>query len=256
MNFTIATFNLKSDFLCLGRNSWEKRRERLFGLFSELDADITCVQELTPRMRAELSDRFSNYDFIGKSRCRGPLGEHSDIAVRSFFPVGDHHTFRLPSSKSKLFAGLYPPGRLFPRICTTAEISLDGNQRIRVFNTHLDMFSDTVRGIQLSLIGAIIELHNRIDPLPTLLSGDFNALPDSPAMCAFRTFAKNRLHMRDILSNGGATLHRFRGGEGSGRIDYIFAGEEFGVSSAKTVRSDFDGRYASDHYPLLAALTL
>ncbi len=243
----IATFNLKTDFLCLGENNWARRRERLFSQLRELNADITGVQELTPRMRADLCRAFPNLRLIGRGRSSKLFDEHADIAVREGIRIHRHATFRLPSRFLSA---------IFPRICTVTELMLpSSSQRIRVFNTHLDVFSEAVRFIQLGLICKKIAKLNSVDPLPTLLMGDFNSAPDSRLIRTFTERGIAGVRLRELSSEGG-TLHYFRGGEGTRRIDYIFASEEFTPLDVAIIRRDWDGCYPSDHYPVRASLIL
>ena len=109
MNVTIATFNLKSDRLAFGNNHWRHRRERLAAVLHSLGADITAVQELTPRMKRDLAEDFPAR-FLGEGRA-GLFDEHTDIAVTSRVNVCRHRTFSLPTGALSA---------LFPRICTAA----------------------------------------------------------------------------------------------------------------------------------------
>ena len=83
----VATFNLKSSLLGIGIRNWKYRRELIFRLFRELDADIAGVQELTPRMRADFLSELGEYNFIGLGRGGRLLNEHSDIAVKNQLKV-------------------------------------------------------------------------------------------------------------------------------------------------------------------------
>ncbi|MBQ8509852.1 MAG: endonuclease/exonuclease/phosphatase family protein [Clostridia bacterium] len=260
-NLQIATFNLKSDLLCLGAHAWAKRRELILRMLRELNADITGVQELTPRMRSDLSRELTDCTLVGRGRCRNFLNEHADIVVRNGLRVLSESTFWLskkPDRVSSLIAPRYPLSWIFPRICTTAEVTLPEGQRIRVFNTHLDVLSEGLRRWQLTFICRRISQYQESDPLPTLLMGDFNASPKARSIQSLENgygFPGVRLRCITADTDGG-TYHHFHGGEGIRRLDYIFASEEFSLIDAQVIRSCYDGRYPSDHYPLLALLKL
>ncbi len=243
----IATFNLKSDLLCFGKNHWRNRRDRAVAQLTELGADIMGVQELTPRMRIDLAKALPNIRLFGRGRTASFLNEHSDIAVRGGIKVNRHITFTLPSKWLS---------SMFPRICTVIELTLPQTQRrIRVFNTHLDVFSEAVRFIQLELICKHIKKLNEADPLPTLLMGDFNALPASKLIRRFREHGIAGVRMRELVSEGG-TFHNFRSRNTSKRIDYIFASDEFIPLDVKIIKSNYGGYFPSDHYPVFATLCL
>ena len=50
------------------------------------------------------------------------------------------------------------------------------------------------------------------------------------------------------------TFHGFRGTPGQARIDWILFRGPWSVKSARTVTANQDGRYPSDHFPVLAEL--
>ena len=52
------------------------------------------------------------------------------------------------------------------------------------------------------------------------------------------------------------TYHGFKGKRKGDPIDYIFFSEEFELEDAYIDQTSFDGRYPSDHYPLVATLRL
>lgn len=258
----VATFNLKSSLLGLGVHNWKRRRELIFRIFRELNADIAGVQELTPRMRADFEQELSDYNLIGEGRGGCLLDEHSDIAVRNGYKINFGSTFWLSKQPnrfaSRMFSPLYPLSWIFPRICTVAEVYVN-SRRIRVFNTHLDVSSETARCIQLKIICRHISLYQDKDPLPTLLMGDFNTKPDSRSIRALLNggFGYKNVRLRSIAETDlGGTYHFFRGGDGGRRIDYIFASEDFQPVKIEIIRSSYDGLYPSDHYPIAASLRL
>ena len=52
------------------------------------------------------------------------------------------------------------------------------------------------------------------------------------------------------------TYHSFKGKAGWRHLDYIYASEEFKIQDCFIDRSSENGRYPSDHYPLVAKLEL
>ena len=104
---------------------------------------------------------------------------------------------------------------------------------------------------------------NQREALPTLLMGDLNAGPHSKAI---RILTENRhsypgLHLVSLYEATGAssirsTYHSFRGRERRAPIDYMFLSDEFQVKGAYVNTFRQDGRYPSDHYPLVALLEL
>ena len=256
----VATFNLKSSLIAFGERRWKYRRELIFRMFRELDADVAGVQELTPSMRRDFVSNLAGWRLFGVGRGGALFDEHADIAVKEGLHAKLLKTFwltRRPDRSSRLVTPRSPLSWIFPRICTVAEITKNG-RRIRVFNTHLDLMSDAARYIELRIICRQISAYQEHDPLPTLLCGDFNAKPDSRSI---KELADNGCGYENVrlynLSEGiGGTYHFYRGGEGSRSIDYIFASKDFQLSDFEVIRSSYDGLYPSDHYPLIASLRL
>ena len=257
----VATFNLKSSLLGIGIRNWKYRRELIFRMFRELDADIAGVQELTPRMRADFLSELGEYNFIGLGRGGRLLNEHSDIAVKNRLKINFSNTFWLsknPNRISRLISPMSPLSWIFPRICTVAEVII-GDRRIRVFNTHLDVTSETARCIQLKIICRQISMYQESDPLPTILTGDFNTQPEARSIKTLldNGFGYENVRLSSIIEGDvGGTYHFFHGGSQGRRIDYIFASEEFMPVGSEIIRSSYDGLYPSDHYPIIASLKL
>lgn len=255
MTLRVATFNLKSTGLGFGNHSWKHRREMLRDAFRELDADLVGVQELTPIMKVYFEHEIADYNFVGLGRGGFVFNEHSDIAVRNGIKIDYNSTFPLSKNRSGRLISLKSPlSWIFPRICTVAELECEG-KRFRMFNTHLDVSSETARIIQLKIVCRHIAELNAKDPLPTILTGDFNASPDSRTV---KLLENPDLPALESVTSGipGGTYHFFRGKESGMRIDHIFASPEFKLISGEIIRRSWDGIYPSDHYPLLATLTL
>ncbi len=139
-------------------------------------------------------------------------------------------------------------------------------------NTHLDHVSERARveGNRLILHQTEETLANHGSP-PTIVTGDFNCRPGSPAYRVFLeagfidTFqAAGNEDADDIY-----TFHSFRGrclspgdtDKPTGRIDWILMrgdAERAAVRSHAILRDGDEpaGRYPSDHYPVLAELEL
>ena len=93
--------------------------------------------------------------------------------------------------------------------------------------------------------------------------GDMNASPNSKSI---RILSQNLHHYSDIhLTNVYDcvdqekicnTYHGFRGRQKGKPIDYMFVTDEFEVEDLSIDRSSLDGRYPSDHFPLVATLRL
>jgi endonuclease/exonuclease/phosphatase family metal-dependent hydrolase len=139
-------------------------------------------------------------------------------------------------------------------------------------NTHLDHVSERARveGNRLILHQTEETLANHGNP-PTIVTGDFNCRPGSPA---YRVFVEagflDTFHAAgNEDAEGVYTFHAFRGtrlspgdtDKPTGRIDWILirdGGRRVEVRSHEILRDGDEaaGKYPSDHYPVLAELEL
>lgn len=150
---------------------------------------------------------------------------------------------------------------MYPRICTTAAIKLNNNKIIRVYNTHLDCLLPKAREYGLKKIGEYIEKQYDKDGFPVILMGDFNANPNSDLIKKFLKgdYTSKKLtavqeFKKDIY--GVSTMSKFKGNKKGYHIDYIFTSEEFNVKDTSIVEYNKEGKYPSDHYPLIAELQI
>jgi endonuclease/exonuclease/phosphatase family metal-dependent hydrolase len=138
-----------------------------------------------------------------------------------------------------------------------------------VFNVHFDHESAPSRARSAELLAARLEARARSEP--AIVMGDFNAAEDAAPMRYLRgeleraseaEAAPPSPRLRDtfrVIHPGVTevgTFHGFRGTTGGGRIDAILVTETWTVSDAAIVRWSAEGRYPSDHHPVVAQLTL
>ncbi len=136
-------------------------------------------------------------------------------------------------------------------------------------NTHLDHVSETARTEGSRLMLRKAEKIGADENLPVIVTGDFNCRPGSPA---YRVFEENGFTDTFCAAEepeDAYTFHAFRGtrfepgdtDKPTGRIDWILVrgGEGSVEIKAHEILRDGDeeaGTYPSDHYPVLAELTL
>jgi endonuclease/exonuclease/phosphatase family metal-dependent hydrolase len=120
------------------------------------------------------------------------------------------------------------------------------------------------------LVTARISQREHDDPI--LVTGDFNAGEENSAMRYLRgeipraykgsSEAPRTLGMRDTYrvvhprQTEVGTFNGFVGTTTGDKIDAILVSSEWEVQDAKIVRTDFDGRYPSDHFPVVATVAI
>lgn len=267
----IISFNLRADFKRDKLNCWDFRKEHAMQIIKDSGASIIGVQELLPRMRSDVQRLLENYTVLGWGRYKGRKpgsDEHSDIIIKNDdADVDFYRTFWLSNKEDDVSRAYYA---FFPRICTVAEVyikSLDST--IRVFNTHFDHICGMARLLGVNIILRTMHELNNEKPMPTILMGDMNAGPKSKPI---RVLRENRhpysnVHLTDVYSRCKPesiknTHHGFNDKSllamliDRAPIDYIFVSDEFEVIDAYIERSNKDGRFPSDHFPIVATLKL
>jgi endonuclease/exonuclease/phosphatase family metal-dependent hydrolase len=140
-----------------------------------------------------------------------------------------------------------------------------GNRPLLVVNGHFDHRGETSRTEAALLIqdkAEELRQYGAMEAVPVIVMGDFNASPSSEAMGVFSTFLTDAYHGSTTPPEGPvSTYNAFEVIDGGyqdpeGRIDYVFVSEEFAVNSYAAIDEIRDGRYVSDHFPILVGLSV
>ncbi len=259
----VISFNLKRSSRFARKNAWSSRKLLATRLIQNSGAAIIGVQELLPAMRDDLLSLLKEYSAFGFGRTKRLNNEQSAIILRNNdTDVRFDKTFWLSKHPEKRGSRAY--FSLFPRICTVCEVYVKHlDATVRVFNTHFDHICWPARTLGARIILEYMHRLNQKRKLPTILMGDMNAGPNSKPI---RILSDNLhgypdIHLTNIYEcieseKVHNTYHGFKGREHGKPIDYIFVSDDFVVEDAVLDRSSFDGRYPSDHFPLVATLRL
>ena len=257
----VVSFNLKRASRFSHKNNWQRRKEIISRLIQNSGAAIIGVQELLPSMRTDMLSLLQDYSAFGFGRSKHLTNEQSAIILRNNdAAVRYDKTFWLSKHPEKQGSRAY--FAQFPRICTVCEVYIKPLDRtVRVFNTHFDHICGPARTLSARIILDYMHQLNRKEKMPTILMGDMNAGPNSKPI---RILSENLHHYPDIhLTNIYdcvqqeqicGTYHGFRGGQKGKPIDYMFVSDDFAVENLSIDRSSLNGRYPSDHFPLIVTL--
>lgn len=255
----IMTFNLRSDFILDRKNRWNYRANIVYDTIINNQCDIVGVQELNNLMFKDIKENLDGYEIIGKPRSKKYFVERNDILVSKKHTILDYDTFWLSKNPDKVGSSIWYS--LYPRICTTALLLLESGKKVRVYNTHLDCFLPHARAYGLKQIGKHIEEKQKGEAVPIILMGDFNATPNSKVIAQFvegnyngKKFVAVQEVDKTIYNN--TTMSKFKGKEKGMHIDYIFVSDEFVIENTEIVKHNDNGRYPSDHYPIIADIKI
>jgi endonuclease/exonuclease/phosphatase family metal-dependent hydrolase len=256
------TFNLRLDVASDGPNAWPHRRDWVAALIRFHAPDAVGVQEALAHMLTDLDARLPGFARVGVGRADGHAGgEFSAILYRTDrLELLDSGTFWLsptpeaPGSKGwdAAIERIATWGRFRDRRTGCTHVHL---------NTHFDHIGEQARQESARLIR--LRLGSIAGRLPVIVTGDLNADPQSAPYRIFTrdTIASASAPLRDALaaSRDGhygptSTWNAFQAIEPGRRIDYVLVSTPIPVLSHGILPDSWDGRFPSDHLPVLAVL--
>jgi endonuclease/exonuclease/phosphatase family metal-dependent hydrolase len=260
------SFNIRFGTANDGKNHWHHRRPLVIKTLQQHTCDIFGLQESLYFQLDEILREFPQYRLIGVGRDDGDrAGEFASILYNSNrFIVKESATFWL--SETPDIPGSRHWGNRSPRICTWVHLK-DKVQKKEcyVYNVHLDHRSQFSRLKSCDLLFDRICQHK--SPAPVIITGDFNVIESNEiikflkGIRPLKTGKTNKFPMTDAYrlihpKALGGTLHLFRGIRFGPRIDFVFTTQDIEVSSAAILRTHFENKYPSDHFPLIAHLKI
>lgn len=251
----VMTYNIRLDVASDSLNAWPQRKEFLASQIEFHAPDIIGTQEGTPSQIDWLDERLTRYTRIGEGREGGHRGEYSAIYYnRHRLTVKASGTFWLSETPDQVSIGW---DAALPRIVTWARFSeRTGERDFFVFNTHFDHRGTEARSQSADLILTMIDSLNKKE-LPFVLTGDLNLTPDTAPLQKLSAVLTDAFIAAPIKLGPAGTFTGFRHDvPATRRIDYIFVSPQVEVINFATLTDAINGRYPSDHFPLMSTLHL
>lgn len=252
---TVMTYNLRYDNPGDGQNSWPLRRDWLAEQIKSTDPAILGIQEGLIQQLRFLDKKLKKYKRIGIGRDDGKeRGEFSAIYYDTKrIKLLQQGTFWLSPTPEKISVGW---DAALERICTYGLFQdRKTGEKFRVFNTHFDHMGVEARKNSAILILQKIKSFNA-DDQPVVLMGDFNSSPESEPIQQIKTIfsdAKEADKSMNMAPDG--TFNAFNSEKpATERIDFIFTAFGFQAVNYHVIREKREGRYASDHFPVIAEI--
>jgi len=228
-------------------------------LWGNTSADLVGVQEALHFQIKEICSEFPEYNYIGVGRDDGDtLGEYSAILYKKdIFNVLKSGTFWLSDHPDSIASIDW--GNACTRICTWGIFeSKSTEKKLSLFNLHLDHISQVSREKSTDLVKMKIAEIIPTD-VPVIITGDFNAGEDNPAILTFidnnsqdnsqRQFFDS-YRIKHPKAEHVGTFNGFKGEVAGEKIDYIITDDRIKVLKADIIRFNKDGSYPSDHFPV------
>lgn len=266
MQLKVMSFNLRTDVAEDGSNAWQYRTDHALQVIHQAQPDFIGTQEGLQHMLDELQQSLPDYRWIGKPRQALQLNEHCAVFHRhAAFTASSDGTFWI--SETPDVPGSIGWGAHWPRICTWVTYTSveDPSKQVRLYNVHLDHFSENARLEGLKYVWSVIEQHWQKDALPFIITGDFNTEPHTPPIQWIHeaTMQDGSIKVQDAYSllhqeslPIGRTYHNFEGGVEGEPIDFIFVSSDLKIIATEILRDSMDGRFPSDHYPIVCTIEL
>jgi endonuclease/exonuclease/phosphatase family metal-dependent hydrolase len=258
----VMTFNIRYDNPGDSVNAWAERAPLVQRFLKEAEPDLIGMQEVLARQYEYLDSVMTDYTSIGIGRSDGAkAGEMNPVFFRKErFDLIRTKTFWL--SDTPELAGTKAWGASLPRIVTWVELSeKNTSEHFYFFNTHFAHDSDSARIMSSGLL--LHKVDSTASGFPFVITGDFNMLiaskgyevltgPFESVPLLIDTYA-----VSEKRPLGPAyTFNGFSENKSSGRIDYIFVKNGMKVLEHRTFIRREHGIYISDHWPVMATVSL
>ena len=249
--YRIISCNIRGAFGVDGENEFALRKCDTVRHLLDLKPDVIGFQELSHKMRMELIALMPEYAFLGGGREKNRLGEASVIAYRQDRLMPERVFSEMLSPTPHEVGTTYGGDQSnCPRIFSSCDfMPIDADTPIRVMNIHTDHIGKEARLLECrQLLGSYLD-QQKLRPMPTVITGDFNARPDAPEI----KLLSESEYFTDVTRDIKESFHGF-GTTTPYKIDYVFVSREFKALSVESYRYAKNGRYLSDHDIIMAVL--
>ncbi len=253
----VGSYNLRTNVpRDLPHNGWKSRAPRCIAFLKSAKFDIFGTQEV---QKCHIKTITSiGYKAIGQPRDDKENSEYSAIFYDpEILELNKTETFWL--SETPDVPGSRSWNSAYPRICTVGYFTHKASGKNFLFvNTHLDHKSQLARENAIRMIISYLKKFKKDHPY--ILTGDFNARPDSEVYKEISGFmADARTVSEKVLPGPNQTFHGYQADPAKRRmnmpIDYIFVNDVAVKVKTFQVIDDFKNGFASsDHFPVAATV--
>lgn len=260
---TVMSWNIRYANPRDGANAWRHRRDWVAEIIQREHVDIVGLQEVLKGQLDDLKKRLPKLQVYGVGRDDGKSkGEFTPILFRpDRFELIEKSTFWLSKSPEK--AGSRDWDAAITRIASWVKLKDRRTKRVfYVVNTHFDHRGKTARAESAALL--IRQLRKKFADHPVILTGDFNAVPNSKpyqtligaAKPRGRFFRDSRKESKSKPTGPASTWNGFRKIVPHRRIDFVFVTDSVTVLEHRTLTDQKKGRFPSDHLPVVTRLRM
>ncbi len=252
------TFNIRHDVAIDSLNSWPYRKELLVETIKKYRPDFIGMQEVLSHQFGYLNDNLEEYASYGVGRRDGKDGgEFCPIYYKSAeFDVLDRGTFALSETPDVIGSKSWDAA--VERITTYVVLKrrIDGAELV-VFNTHYDHRGSKARVESSKLLKS--KVREIAKDRPIVILGDFNVERRSKAIKTLLRSPIDDARKKSPRTSGPDwSFHAFGSKKEKDRplIDHIFINNDFVVEDYIVIEGLVDGKYISDHCPIIVRLLI
>lgn len=257
----LMSFNIRNGMAEDGEDHWDKRKPLVVQTIANYAPSIVGLQESWDFQSDYLVKQLPNYTYVGRARQRSGKGEHVGVLYQTerFDKVVEGY-FWLSLTPDR--AGSKSWDSSITRMVTWLKFwDRETKKTLYVINTHFDHRGRVARNKSAELIREFIAWLPKDSNI--ILLGDFNAAEKSTPYNNLFGIDKNDVEspivdtyrfIRPESVEAEGTFGGFIGRQKGPRIDWIGASRNLIIKSAKIDRSEFGGRFPSDHYPVTALI--
>ena len=247
------SYNIRTGTAKDGTNSWNFRYPATGMMLEDVRPDVFGVQEALHDQVMFIDEMCEDYDYVGGGRDDGKKkGEYTAIFWnKKTMKKVKWGMFWLSETPEKPSKG-WDADCLRTATWAVMKHKKSGKEFLFV-NTHLDHKGTEARKKGLVLIMSKIEQLNT-SGLPVVLTGDFNANPDSPIFAVLDGKMENTRKIAGNTDNK-STFNGWGKEKGVKIIDYIYVSGFSSCPEYRTVTEKYnDRKFISDHYPIVSRL--
>ncbi|TKC13107.1 endonuclease/exonuclease/phosphatase family protein [Pedobacter polaris] len=256
-SFNVATFNIRYDNPRDSGNLWIDRAPIVSNLIRFHDFDVFGVQEGLKNQLDDMSKALPEYSRYGLGRDDGKeAGEHSAIYYKKdrfkLIKSGDFWLSETPNTPGKGW-----DATCCNRICTWVYLEdIKTKKKFYTFNVHFDHQGVIARKESGKLM--VQKIKEIAANEPVLLTGDLNGSRESEW---YLTIANSGI-LNDVYKGvkypyeNNSSSNGFRTPRGMGVIDHIFMSKQFKASKWGILTDTYFGKFPSDHFPVMATVSL
>ncbi|BET69160.1 endonuclease/exonuclease/phosphatase family protein [Opitutales bacterium ASA1] len=254
----LMTFNIRLDLASDGPDAWPNRKDFVTDVIDGARVEIVGLQEALQHQLDHVVSTLPRFASAGEARGGAGKDEYSAVLYDAEgLQLLESRTFWLSDTPDVPSTSW---GNRHLRICTWVRLrDRETGTCLHVFNTHLDHESENARVRGVRLILERVREWSRGEPV--VLMGDFNASASSdPVRLVVAGGDEPRL--RDAFrilhpdTPEPGTFNAFVGRDDGRMIDFVFVSAGVEVLAAEIVRTQRDGRFPSDHFPVTARIRL